>query len=323
MSNPNRIAAAPGIDREAWLEARRQGIGGSAVPVILGLSPYKSIQELYAEKRGLVEPTPAGPDAERGLLLEDIAADMYARQTGGQVRRVNAILVHPRIPYLFASVDRRVVGVPSGGVLEIKVPRSMKFARIKRDGIPADYQAQGQHYLNVTGAPWVDFAVLGCDAWELLVVRVERDEELIALLEAKCAAFWTAVQEGRMPDPETPPAEVMARLPEVGGTVTRVEGTEWAAAVAGLREARELHAEAESVRDAAENRVKSMMERAGLDVVEGYDTRIYFRESAGKRTFDLKSFQKARPDVDVAPFFKTGKPSRSFRVYDLKESAHA
>lgn len=38
--------------REEWLALRRQGIGGSDVAAILGLSKFKTQQELWMEKTG-------------------------------------------------------------------------------------------------------------------------------------------------------------------------------------------------------------------------------------------------------------------------------
>ena len=39
-----------------WLNYRREGIGASDASIIMGKSKYKTIQELWEEKTGLVEP---------------------------------------------------------------------------------------------------------------------------------------------------------------------------------------------------------------------------------------------------------------------------
>lgn len=43
-----------GMTRMEWLEQRRNGIGGSDAAVIVGLNPYRSRLELYADKLGLM-----------------------------------------------------------------------------------------------------------------------------------------------------------------------------------------------------------------------------------------------------------------------------
>ena len=40
------------MTREEWLEARKNGIGGSDAATILGLNPYKTTIELWEEKTG-------------------------------------------------------------------------------------------------------------------------------------------------------------------------------------------------------------------------------------------------------------------------------
>jgi len=56
-----------------WLQWRSQGITATDIPVILGLSPYKTIWRLWAEKIGLINPPDLSknPNIRRGVRLED------------------------------------------------------------------------------------------------------------------------------------------------------------------------------------------------------------------------------------------------------------
>jgi len=54
------------MDRQQWLEARKQGIGGSDAPTVAGINPWKSPVELYMEKTGEIEPQEAGEKAYWG-----------------------------------------------------------------------------------------------------------------------------------------------------------------------------------------------------------------------------------------------------------------
>ena len=67
---------------------RNAGIGGSDVPVILGLSPFRSAVELWAEKRGEGEPQKPSLPMRIGSLVEGAIATLYAERQGVTVRRV-------------------------------------------------------------------------------------------------------------------------------------------------------------------------------------------------------------------------------------------
>lgn len=51
-----RFSGTPEQVSEAWRAERRKGVGGSDVAAIMGMSPYKSPYEVWAEKTGVVEP---------------------------------------------------------------------------------------------------------------------------------------------------------------------------------------------------------------------------------------------------------------------------
>ena len=110
--------------RPAWHQARLHGLGASDTAAILGLSPWRTPKQVWAEKLQLVEPEDAGPAAEAGLRLEPFLARWYQDRTGHRLRDPGGIHVHPEYPCLRASLDRilawdfdRVV-VTHGDVLE-------------------------------------------------------------------------------------------------------------------------------------------------------------------------------------------------------------
>ncbi|NWK44779.1 YqaJ viral recombinase family nuclease [Ralstonia pickettii] len=191
------------LSRADWLEVRRTGIGGSDAAAAVGLSPFKSQTELWLEKtgRGADLPKPDSNDTTEpiywGTLLEPIVAAAYTQQTGRRVRKVNAVLRHPTIPFMLANLDREVVGVPDVQILECKTAGEFG-ARHWRDGVPEYVQLQVQHQLAVTGKRAADVAVLLCGQ-QLAVYRIERDDELIARLIQLEAEFWRCVETGTPP----------------------------------------------------------------------------------------------------------------------------
>ncbi|MDR2014083.1 MAG: YqaJ viral recombinase family protein, partial [Azoarcus sp.] len=114
------------IEQTEWLEVRKTGIGGSDAAAAVGLNPYKSPLELWLEKTSrdtaLEKPNPEdmAEPIYWGTLLEPFVAAAYTRQTGNRVRKVNAVLQHPAVPFMIANLDREVVGVPDVHILECK-----------------------------------------------------------------------------------------------------------------------------------------------------------------------------------------------------------
>ncbi|WP_442807599.1 YqaJ viral recombinase family nuclease [Trinickia soli] len=191
------------LSRDDWLAVRRTGIGGSDAAAAVGLNPYMSTLELWLEKTGRADglPRPSPDDTTSptywGTLLEPIVAASYTKQTGNRVRRINAVLRHPTIPWMLANLDREIVGVPDVQILECKTAGEFG-ARLWRDGVPEYVQIQVQHQLAVTGKAAAHVAVLLCGQ-ALEVHRIERDDALIGRLIELEARFWRFVQT------DTPP----------------------------------------------------------------------------------------------------------------------
>lgn len=198
-----RLVSTQDMSRGDWLQIRKQGIGGSDAAAAVGLNPYKSQLELWLEKTGrdadLPKPNPADTTEPVywGTLLEPIVAAAYTQQTGNRVRKVNAVLQHPTVPFMLANLDREVVGSPDVHLLECKTA-GINGAKLWRDGVPEYVQLQVQHQLAVTGKTAGDVAVLICGQ-ELQVHRIERDDDLIARLIELEARFWRYVET------DTPP----------------------------------------------------------------------------------------------------------------------
>lgn len=132
-----------------------------------------------------------------GTLLEPIVAAHYTKRTGNRVRRINAVLRHPTIPWMLANIDREVMGSDSVQILECKTA-GLNGARLWKDGVPEYIQLQVMHQLAVTGKQAADVAVLICGQ-ELQVHRIERDEAMIDQLIALEEQFWEWVKSKQAP----------------------------------------------------------------------------------------------------------------------------
>ena len=113
-----------------WHRWRRQGIGASDAPVIMGETPFKTPRTLWSIKTGRMQEGPAGPAARRGRELERFARRAYERRTGIQVEPL--CLVHHEFEWMRASLDG--LSFDGSTLLEIKCPLSLAGSRISRAG---------------------------------------------------------------------------------------------------------------------------------------------------------------------------------------------
>src|SRR5512135_1267475 len=117
-----------------WLAARRVGITSTDIPVLLGLSPYKSEATLAREKAGEDQEVDAAT-ARRfrlGLAMEEIIRAEDEMEHGYKLRRVNRLLYHPELPWAMTSLDFERVGEKT--IVEAKTSRSGRWD----DGVPQD-----------------------------------------------------------------------------------------------------------------------------------------------------------------------------------------
>lgn len=206
QGNPIRLVSTKDLSREEWLAVRNGGIGSSDAAAAIGLSPYKSPLELWLEKTGRKPATDLNQSEPVfwGSTLEPILARVYAERTGNKVRRVNAVLQHPNHPFMLANLDR---AIGADGVLEIKTA-GHHSAVFWEDGIPEAYQCQVLHQLAVTGRTWADVAVL-IGGQDFRIYRVECEDDKVAALIEREAAFWQRVDTDTAP--ETDGSESSAR----------------------------------------------------------------------------------------------------------------
>jgi putative phage-type endonuclease len=183
-------------------EARRKGIGGSDVSSVFGLEPYGCKLKLYHDKTG-VKPDfdDVNPNMQRGIILEDIAVGFYEHKSGHTVHRTKEHFQDKVYPWMLANVDGKVTFADAvSGILEVKCPSRDSFYRMKREGISDAYILQGQHYMYVTKAEAMEYAIFCADAWDMEIVPVERDDNLINKIIEQEKAFWENVTNRVSPE---------------------------------------------------------------------------------------------------------------------------
>jgi putative phage-type endonuclease len=199
-----RVAMHSYATREEWLAARLHGIGSSEAPAVMGVSPWVSRYQLWAEKCGLVtRESPGTGPARWGLLLERTIAEEYERETGRRLIDLGSFTVCRSLdrPFLFATHDRVIESVAGRGpgILSIKTADKSKGDQWPGPhGPPLDYQVQLQHELAVSGYEWGAFAVL-IGGNDFRTFDIERNPDFIEKLENECFRFWHEVEAGIAP----------------------------------------------------------------------------------------------------------------------------
>ncbi|WP_420768731.1 YqaJ viral recombinase family protein [Parageobacillus thermoglucosidasius] len=175
------------MSHEEWLAARRKGIGGSDIAAIVGLNKYKSPIQVYLDKIGELPEEETGEAAYWGTVLEEVVAKEFSKRTGLKVKRRNAILRHKKYPYFLANVDRLIVGRKEG--LECKTASEYLKDQWNEESVPDAYFVQCQWYMAITGfQKWHLAVLIGGNKFRMF--EIERDDELIAILERKAYEFW-------------------------------------------------------------------------------------------------------------------------------------
>lgn len=183
-------------------EERRLGIGGSDMPVILGLSNYKTPYQLYLEKIGAVETTTDETPAQYwGNQLENIVRNEFAKRNNVRID-LPGTFIHPEYTFLRGNVDGFVTAW--NAVVEIKCSSGFMAHQWGEDGsdvIPLQHLVQVAHYCIVSGADSAHIAVLigGNDYRQY---KYTRDAALEEKLIDAAKDFWMCVQT------ELPPAPI-------------------------------------------------------------------------------------------------------------------
>ena len=177
------------MTKKEWLLQRRTGIGGSDVATILGLNKYNTPYQLWLDKTGQieVEDSDVSEAAHFGNVLEEVVAKEFTERTGKKVRISNKMYAHKDYPYLKANIDRDIV--KENAILECKTASIYLTERWEGDEIPEQYICQVQHYMNVLNRDYAYIAVL-IGGQKFVWKKVERDQELIDIIQEKLVEFW-------------------------------------------------------------------------------------------------------------------------------------
>ncbi len=203
---------------KAWLAARCGRVTASRMGDLVartktGWSASRAayMGQILAERlTGQPISVPASGPMRWGLETEPLAKAAYAYRMDLEIEAAGFI-IHPTIPMSGSSPDGFL---GQDGLIEIKCPTTITHLEtLASDEVPAKHLAQVHWQLACTGRAWCDFVSFDPrlpEPLKLFVGRVERDEVVIAELEALVRVFLEEVDQPLMVLIQGPDLQVAA-----------------------------------------------------------------------------------------------------------------
>jgi len=303
-------------DRTAWLEARRQGIGGSDVAAVLGLSKWRGPMDVWAEKRGLADDQAENYAMMRGRILESAVADWYSEISGASLEDGPPMPISGPEPWMLGSPDRYAITEEEGRYgLEIKTARSCDdWGQDGSSMIPVYYATQVAWYMACTDIDRWDVAVLFMMNDEFRRYTILRDSEVEKKLISSCRQWWNKhVVEGSPPpvDGSNAASQYLQQKFPTASQELRKANPDETNTVFDLYEVNEQLKLLKDKKARLENQIKEVIgENEGIWNDWG---KITWKLNKGRSTIDTKRLKDEAPGV-AEKFTRTSEPSRVFRA---------
>jgi len=200
------------------LTERLTYIGSSDASAIVGMNPWRSAWDVWAEKTELAEPFAGNDATNAGDRLEDAILQWAADELGCIATERAPFQRHARHWFIAANIDAlaRTPGHEEV-IIEAKThgicspARHDEWGEAWTDEVPDYYRVQVQHQLAVTGLRKAFLAAL-LPSRGFVLYAIRRDEEAIeAIVEAECR-FWELVVTKQAPEHAQPSIETLKRI---------------------------------------------------------------------------------------------------------------
>lgn len=299
------MTATAGVKQRTpeWHALRAVSIGSSDLPVLVGLSPWKSEYELALEKAGQLppeeRPEEGGDPREVGELIEPALLELYRRRTSRRAQRVHRVIADPARPWAIASLDAETIGERPNRDVELKHSWAVRW---QQKSLPEDIEVQVMWQMGVSGYRHADVVALVFG--NLRIIPVDFDESYFADLVAIASRFRDRVAAGELPKPDGSDSArraLQTRFPADDGVflTTSIEtdaiAAELAAAKRGLTAAKNRVA-------TTENAIRALLgDATGIGALEADGYRITWKRTADARRVDWEAIarlmQAENPDM--------------------------
>jgi putative phage-type endonuclease len=212
-NSPARIILPECAGRGPWLKARLEGIGGSEVGALVGISEYETPFSIFNKKtKTEADAELTGAAIEWGHRLEDVVAQKVAEEVGLVSRFGGGLWADREKPFLrvtpdrFASQPRKwkaeaLIECKTAGDDEYwesgeifpkaRVDLGKSEAGVTTGSAPLSYQAQCQWQMGIIGLKvcYLGCLVLGSER-QFFTVKIHFDEEWYRELATEAERFW-------------------------------------------------------------------------------------------------------------------------------------
>ena len=263
-------------------EERKNFIGASDVPMILGVSPWGNALRVYKEKLGLVPSFKGNTRTRLGELLEEGLLQLTSEELGYPIlpnqRRVKGIFA--------ANNDGLVDGLPIG--VEVKTTTEEKdWGEEYTDEVPMHVlmQTQAQAYCGDLDVVYVPALVAG----RFRLYRVEREDSLIDEIVARGTQFWEEHVLKQVPPEGTDTFDTL-EVARQAGKVAPIKAEDYLLL-------QELKAQEKEVKDAIESVKESIIQQMGDAEIAECEHGLLTYKKQGRTNFDTKALRLEHPDL--------------------------
>jgi putative phage-type endonuclease len=291
-------------DKKEWLEWRKQGIGGSDIAAILGLSPWKTPLQVYLDKTSdNVEVTEENEAMLWGNILEGVVLAEFEKRFkteahGSQTRYVEDCRI--------ATIDGMAVVDDIWCLLEVKTARTAQgWGESGTTEIPLHYQCQVQHYLSIANLQRAYVVVL-IGGSDFRTYPIEADPEVGETLKTACEEFWNSYVVPRTPPPPTSYAEAVQLFAE--STEGTLESDDEISSV--VEQAKAIQAEVKAKQeelDALKGKIGGYL--GDLSTLTRGGKPLVTWNSGTRTSLDLSALKTAHPDLYKQ--FEKSSPTRT------------
>lgn len=173
-----------------WLDFRKNHIGASEAPIIMGEGLWTTPYALWRQKLGLVKDKTHTIVMQHGIDMELFARKRYEKLSG--MRFEPAVLKSKKYPFMIASLD----GISTdGNIVEIKVPGDKDHESALQGTVPKKYLFQLLQQMVVAGIDRVDYFSYRTDNDCIIIpVLLDSFREQVEELIEKEHKFWNCIQ---------------------------------------------------------------------------------------------------------------------------------
>ena len=308
------FARTKDMSQEEWLGLRKQGITGTDLGGLTGVSKYTTPIKIYLDKTGVIPPTEDNEKMYWGRIMEDVIKKEFSnRNKDLKVIKPNAILQHKEIDWALANVDGIIYRGEEIGILEIKTVSEYLKNLWDSEEVPPQYMVQIQWYMYVTGATFGYFAAL-LGGNEYIQKYVERDQELIDMLVIIASDFWENNYLTKIPptvDGSDASTSLLNTLYPAAKERAEIDLTEEAIDFINRRE--ELKEQEKTIKleiSECENLLKNLLEDNEIGMIQG---RKVIWKNQSRTSIDSKKLKLEKPEI-----FEAYSKVSSFRKFDIR-----